>query len=62
MLDSHLQINVLFFPYRSDKGGENVRVVQFMVQTQGENRSSHITGRSVHNQRYGGLKKYKLLK
>ncbi|XP_041864185.1 uncharacterized protein LOC121654221 [Melanotaenia boesemani] len=36
---------------RSDKGGENVMVAQFMVQTHGENRNSHITGRSVHNQR-----------
>ncbi|MED6234193.1 hypothetical protein ATANTOWER_024211 [Ataeniobius toweri] len=26
-------------------------VAHFMVQTQGENRNSHITGRSVHNQR-----------
>ncbi|XP_039884348.1 uncharacterized protein LOC120731420 isoform X1 [Simochromis diagramma] len=33
---------------RSDKGGE---VAHFMVQTMGENRNSHITGRSVHNQR-----------
>ncbi|XP_048854383.1 uncharacterized protein LOC125722239 isoform X3 [Brienomyrus brachyistius] len=36
---------------RSDKGGENFEVAHFMVQTQGENRNSHITGRSVHNQR-----------
>uniref|UniRef100_A0A3B3DGH7 Uncharacterized LOC112153455 n=1 Tax=Oryzias melastigma TaxID=30732 RepID=A0A3B3DGH7_ORYME len=36
---------------RSDKGRENVEVAHFMVQTQGENRNSHITGRSVHNQR-----------
>ncbi|XP_041823363.1 uncharacterized protein LOC121629368 isoform X1 [Melanotaenia boesemani] len=36
---------------RSDKGGENVKVAHFMVQTMGENRNSHITGRSVHNQR-----------
>ncbi|KAK1172546.1 hypothetical protein AOXY_G5155 [Acipenser oxyrinchus oxyrinchus] len=36
---------------RSDKGGENVDVAHFMVNSRGENRSSHITGRSVHNQR-----------
>ncbi|KAF1389905.1 hypothetical protein PFLUV_G00052430 [Perca fluviatilis] len=36
---------------RSDKGGENVMVAHFMVQTRGEDRNSHITGRSVHNQR-----------
>lgn len=34
---------------RSDKGGENIDVAQFMVEHRGEN--SHITGRSVHNQR-----------
>ncbi|RXM91841.1 hypothetical protein EOD39_20760 [Acipenser ruthenus] len=36
---------------RSEKGGENVDVAHFMVNSRGENRSSHITGRSVHNQR-----------
>ncbi|KAF6738324.1 hypothetical protein FQA47_007875 [Oryzias melastigma] len=36
---------------RSDKGGENVKVAHSMVQTMGQNRNSHITGRSVHNQR-----------
>ncbi|RVE55409.1 hypothetical protein OJAV_G00236630 [Oryzias javanicus] len=36
---------------RSDKGGENMEVAQFMVESRGENRDSHITGRSVHNQR-----------
>ncbi|KAK1161002.1 hypothetical protein AOXY_G19870 [Acipenser oxyrinchus oxyrinchus] len=38
---------------RSDKGGENIEVAHYMVSRQGENRNSHITGRSVHNQRYG---------
>ncbi|KAJ8270423.1 hypothetical protein GJAV_G00114410 [Gymnothorax javanicus] len=36
---------------RSDKGGENIEVATFMVETRGVNRNSHITGRSVHNQR-----------
>lgn len=36
---------------RSDKGGENVMFARFMIQTRGINRHSHITGRSVHNQR-----------
>ncbi|KAG1925077.1 hypothetical protein F2P79_025774 [Pimephales promelas] len=33
------------------KGGENIEVAEFMVQNRGENRNSHITGRSIHNQR-----------
>ncbi|XP_056100723.1 uncharacterized protein LOC143737598 [Siphateles boraxobius] len=36
---------------RSDKGLENIEVAHFMVAHRGENRNSHITGRSVHNQR-----------
>ncbi|MGH0121833.1 UNVERIFIED_CONTAM: hypothetical protein FKN15_075934 [Acipenser sinensis] len=37
---------------RSDKGGENIKVAHYMVSRQGENRNSHITGRSVYNQRW----------
>ncbi|XP_065821869.1 uncharacterized protein [Labrus bergylta] len=40
---------------RSDKGGENIEVPHYMVEHRGENRNSHITGRSVHNQRIGRL-------
>lgn len=38
---------------RCDKGGENVRISQFMLShpARGPNRASCITGRSVHNQR-----------
>ena len=35
---------------RSDKGGENVSVAEFMLARRGS--GSHIAGRSVHNQRY----------
>ncbi|KAI7790374.1 hypothetical protein IRJ41_013547 [Triplophysa rosa] len=37
---------------RSDKGLENIEVAHFMVARRGENHTSHITGRSVHNQRW----------
>ena len=35
----------------SNKGGENVSVAEFMIRNRGTERNSHITGRSVHNQR-----------
>ena len=34
---------------RSDKGGENILVCQYMVTVRGTNRGSHIAGSSVHN-------------
>lgn len=36
---------------RSDKGGENILVCQYMIAVRGTGRSSHIAGSSVHNQR-----------
>ena len=36
---------------RSDHGGENFDVVHFLLLLRGEQRGSHITGRSTHNQR-----------
>lgn len=36
---------------RTDHGGENVRVWEFMEETRGQGRSSYIAGRSVHNSR-----------
>lgn len=36
---------------RSDRGGENVSVCEFMISYRGVDRASHIAGSSVHNQR-----------
>ena len=36
---------------RSDKGGENVMIADFMIRNRGSERVSMIVGRSVHNQR-----------
>lgn len=36
---------------RSDKGGENLLVCQFMVSYHGTGRGSHLAGSSIHNQR-----------
>ena len=36
---------------RSDKGGENVDVWDYMVRVRGDGRSSYISGSSVHNTR-----------
>ena len=36
---------------RSDRGGENIDVVRYMIERRGTGRGSALVGRSVHNQR-----------
>ena len=36
---------------RSDQGGENIMIADYMIGTRGEGRGSMIVGKSVHNQR-----------
>lgn len=40
---------------RTDKGLENIQIAEFMLAIHGTSSKSHITGRSVHNQRYYNL-------
>ena len=42
---------------RSDKGLENADVARFMFDKRGSGRSSHITGKSVHNTRIERLRR-----
>ena len=35
---------------RSDQGGENIMIADYMIGTRGEGRGSMIVGKSVHNQ------------
>ena len=54
VLDSFIMVTQRFgIPsrIRTDNGGENVKVWDFMEQNRGSGRSSYITGSSVHNTR-----------
>ena len=42
---------------RSDEGGENVDVWDYMVRVRGDGRSSYISGSSVHNTRIERLRR-----
>lgn len=54
VLDSFVQATQMFgvpSRVRSDNGGENVKVWDFMEHHRGSGRNSYITGKSVHNTR-----------
>ena len=42
---------------RTDRGGENVLIGEYMLQQRGTDRSSIIMGRSVHNQQIERLRR-----